>query len=146
MDFPSWASVLESLPSVCTVATCTPSTPYCKRRKVCAACVYARGADCASTASCRRKQVQPAPKKMSQIIRPPTHVPHPLPLLYFTELRGDSLCRLFQTWTRDKACSGAAPDWLRRPEPTDLNASEGKCYCFSSVRRAQDLSLESLWK
>lgn len=85
-----------------------------KFARLCASVVYVWGADCASTASCRREQFSQLLKGCTKLSRPPTHVPYPLPLLYFTAPRRDSLSRPRYFRRGRETCSGAPPDWLRR--------------------------------
>lgn len=93
---------------------------YCKWQKVCAACMcyvfeYVWGADCASTASCRRKQFSQLLEWCPKLSCHRRTFLTNASALFYRAPQGFALsAALFQTWTRDKICSGAAPDWLRR--------------------------------
>lgn len=108
-----------------TVAVRAPKSAheaYCKWQKVClCVCVryvcmcYVWGADCASTASCRRKQFSQLLKRCPKLSRHQRMFLTNASALFYRAPQGFTLsAALFQTWTWDKACSGAAPDWLRR--------------------------------
>lgn len=77
--------------------------------------VYVRGADCASTASCRRKQFSQLLKRCPKLSRHRRMFLTHASALFYRAPQGFTLsAALFQTWMWDKTCSGAAPDWLRR--------------------------------
>lgn len=120
---------------------------YCKWRKVwlpvcvcmcdvCVRVVYVWGADCASAASCGRKQFSQLLKRCPKLSRHRRMFLTHASALFYRAPRGFTLsATLFQTWTWDKTCSGAAPDWLRRQSRLDLSASEQKSVTGSRLHQ-----------
>lgn len=120
---------------------------YCKWRKVwlpvcvCMCDVFVRvvyvwGADCASAASCGRKQFSQLLKRCPKLSRHRRMFLTHASALFYRAPRGFTLsATLFQTWTWDKTCSGAAPDWLRRQSWLDLSASEQKSVTGSRLHQ-----------
>lgn len=142
----------------CVLRVCRACTPelfapqsaheaYCKWRKVwlpvcvcmCDASVrvvYVWGADCASAASCGRKQFSQLLKRCPKLSRHRRMFLTHASALFYRAPRGFTLsATLFQTWTWDKTCSGAAPDWLRRQSRLDLSASEQKSVTGSRLHQ-----------
>lgn len=95
---------------------------YCKWQKVwlrlcvmCVRAVYVWGAACASAASCGRKQFSQLLKRCPKLSRHRRMFLSRASALFHRAPRGFTLsAALFQTWTWDKARSGAAPDWPGR--------------------------------
>lgn len=112
---------------------------------LCVCAVYVWGARCASSASCRRQQFSQLLKRCPKLSGHRRMFLNHASALFYHAPRGFTLsATLFQTWTWDKSCSGAAPDWLQRKSRRILMCLKKKCYCFSSVHRAQNLPLERL--
>lgn len=82
---------------------------------MCVCVVYVWGAACASAAPRRRKQFSQLLKRCPKLSRHRRTFLTRASALFYRAPRGFTLsATLFQTWTRDKTCSGAAPDWLGR--------------------------------
>lgn len=82
--------------------------PVCVYVCVCVRC-------CASTASCRRWQFSQLLKRCPKLSCHRRMFLTHASALFYRAPRGFTLsAALFQTWTWDKTCSGATPDWLRR--------------------------------